>query len=71
MIDNHWFDLTEYKDHPGSYTLFKEYHLKDATEEFNKNKGHYDGYVLGLMDKFLIKDVELINAIQNVCNTSA
>ena len=26
-IDNFWFDLTNYKDHPGGLRILKKYHL--------------------------------------------
>ena len=41
-IDNHWFDLTNYKDHPGGYNILKKYHLKNATEAFDNIRDHID-----------------------------
>jgi cytochrome b involved in lipid metabolism len=66
-IDDHWFDVTNYRDHPGSYSILKKYHLKDASEEFNRVKGHSDGYANGLLDEFLIKDKELVKKIEMLC----
>lgn len=63
-IDDHWFDLTNYKNHPGSYSLLKKYHLKDASEEFNRIKGHNDGYANNLLDEFLITDKELVKKLR-------
>ena len=47
IIDDHYFDVTEYaKTHPGGIRILKKFHLKDSTDEFNKIKGHSDGYAL-------------------------
>ena len=55
IIDEYLFDVTDYcSDHPGGSYILKKYHLKDATDEFNKIKGHSDGYALGLLEKFCI-----------------
>jgi cytochrome b involved in lipid metabolism len=59
-IDNHWFDLTNYKDHPGGLSILKKYHLKDATIDFNLIKGHGDGYAEGKLIEFEIKNILLI-----------
>jgi cytochrome b involved in lipid metabolism len=59
-IDNHWFDLTNYNDHPGGKSILKKYHLKDATNEFNLIKGHGDGYAEGKLAEFEIKNILLI-----------
>ena len=62
IIDDHYFDVTEYaKTHPGGIRILKKFHLKDATDEFNKIKGHSDGYALGLLDKFCIGPVDEVN----------
>lgn len=62
IIDDHYFDVTEYaKTHPGGLRILKKFHLKDATDEFNKIKGHSDGYALGLLEKFCIGPVDEVN----------
>jgi len=59
-IDNHWFDLTNYKDHPGGLRILKKYHLKDATIDFNLIRGHSDGFAEGKLIEFEIKNILLI-----------
>jgi cytochrome b involved in lipid metabolism len=59
-IENHWFDLTDYKEHPGGIKILKKYHLKDATKEFNNIKGHTDILVDNLLNKYEIKNDLLI-----------
>jgi cytochrome b involved in lipid metabolism len=59
-IDNHWFDLTNYKDHPGGLSILKKYHLKDATIDFNLIRGHFDGYAEGKLMEFEIKNALLL-----------
>jgi cytochrome b involved in lipid metabolism len=59
-IDNYWFDLTNYKDHPGGIGILKKYHLKDATIDFNLIKGHSDGFAEGKLAEFEIKNVLLL-----------
>ena len=59
-IDNHWFDLTEFKNHPGGVEILKTYHLKDGTIYFNQIRGHYDEYVIGLLYKYEIKNKLLL-----------
>ena len=55
IIDDYLFDVTNYcVSHPGGSYILKKYHMKDATEEFNKVKGHSDGYALGLLEKYCI-----------------
>ena len=59
IIEGYKFDLTEYANsHPGGVKLLKKFHNKDATEEFNRIKGHSDGYALGLMEKYCLGPVE-------------
>jgi cytochrome b involved in lipid metabolism len=60
MIDNVWFDLTSYTNHPGGIKIFKKYHLKDATSEFNDVSGHYDAFVDGKMKEYEIKNTLLL-----------
>lgn len=67
-IDNYWFDLTNYNDHPGGYDIFTKYHLKDATEIFNNVRGHCDSYVIEKLKDYEIKNKLLIfylNLIKN------
>jgi cytochrome b involved in lipid metabolism len=64
-IDDHWFDLTEFKEHPGGYRIFNKYHMKDATDIFNEIKGHHDEYCYGLMKKYEIKDEKILEKIKN------
>ena len=53
-IDSHWFDLTNYKCHPGGLSILRQFHLQDATNEFNGIKGHGDGFVEGKLTEFEI-----------------
>ena len=62
-IDNYWFDLTNFKDHPGGLSILMKYHLKDATEIFNEVKGHHDEYCYSLMKKFEIKDKDILKTL--------
>ena len=59
-IDNYWFDLTNYKDHPGGIGILKKYHLKDATIDFNLIKGHSDAFAEGKLVEFEIKNSLLV-----------
>lgn len=63
-IDGFWFDVTEYKDHPGGTRILRKYHLKDATEIFNLYKCHQETYVFDLMEKYQIHDKELIAKLE-------
>jgi len=60
-IDNYWFDLTNYKDHPGGIGILKKYHLKDATNDFNLIRGHSDGFTEGKLIELEIKNVLLLD----------
>ena len=54
-IDDYQFDLTGYaSEHPGGRAILNKYKNKDATEIFNRVKGHGDAYVLGVMDDLCI-----------------
>jgi cytochrome b involved in lipid metabolism len=66
-VDNHWFDLTNYKDHPGGYDILKKYHLKDATIDFNNVRGHCDSYVEQKLGELEIKDNLLIVYLNLIC----
>ena len=58
IIDDYLFDVTEYIHiHPGGKKILQKYNNKDATKVFNEVRGHCDGYVLGLLDKFCIGKV--------------
>lgn len=59
-IDNHWFDLSNYKDHPGGQNIFKKYHLKDATSIFNETRGHADTSVESRLRMYEIKNIMLL-----------
>ena len=59
FIDNYKFDITEYANtHPGGKKILEKYNNKDATNAFNNVRGHCDGYVLGLLDKFCIGKID-------------
>lgn len=64
-IDNYWFDLTNYKDHPGGIGI---YHLKDATIDFNLIKGHSDEFTERKLAEFEIKNVLLLEDLKSVLN---
>ena len=58
IIDEYKFDVTKYAHkHPGGQKILKKYNGKDATKEFNQVKGHGDGYVIGLLEKYCIGKV--------------
>ena len=62
IIDNYYFDLTKYSNHPGGKRILKKFHLKDATEEFNAVKGHGDEFAINELDKYCIgpiKDIDI------------
>jgi hypothetical protein len=41
LIDNKWYNLTDFLPlHPGGSNIIKKFHMRDATIEFNKVKGH-------------------------------
>lgn len=63
-IDDHWFDLTNFTDHPGGYEMLRKYHMKDVTDIFNEVRGHSDEYCFGLMVKYEIKDENILNKIR-------
>jgi cytochrome b involved in lipid metabolism len=55
IIDDYKFDVSTFlKEHPGGAAILRKYHQKDATKAFNSVKGHCDGYVDSLLDKFCI-----------------
>ena len=59
-IDGIWFDVTKYDNHPGGKEIFRKFHLKDVTNDFNSMRGHADSYVCDLLNKFEIKNKLLI-----------
>lgn len=65
-IDKYWFNLTNYKDHPGGLQILKKYHLKDATVEFNSIRGHCDTNVERLLTDFQIKDNLLLIFLNSI-----
>ncbi len=62
-IDDHWFDLSFFKDHPGGTSILRRYHLKDASDIFNDINGHHDAYCYSLMKKYEIKDKDILDKI--------
>jgi|TARA_B110000467_G_C17837319_1_gene223010 cytochrome b involved in lipid metabolism len=55
IIDEYKFDVTNYvHSHPGGKKILQQFNNKDATEAFNQIHGHYDSYVLDLLDKYCI-----------------
>ena len=67
IIDDYYFDLTMYAYiHPGGINILKKFHLKDATEEFNKIKGHSDSYVISELDKYCIGHIKNIDIKQSI-----
>lgn len=65
-IDKYWFNLTNYKEHPGGLEILKKYHLKDATIVFNSIRGHCDSNVEQLLTDFQIKDNLLIIFLNSI-----
>jgi len=65
QIDNTWFDLTSYTDHPGGAQIFKQYHLKNATKAFNQIRGHGDSLVFSKLEELEIKNI-LLNVYLNL-----
>ena len=65
-IDKYWFNLTNYKDHPGGLQILKKYHLKDATVDFNSIRGHCDSNVEQLLANFQIKDNLLLIFLNSI-----
>jgi len=63
-IDNFWFDLSNFKDHPGGVGILKKYHMKDATDSFNEVGGHNDEYCYNLMKKYEITDKDILDKIK-------
>jgi cytochrome b involved in lipid metabolism len=59
QIDNTWFDLTSYTDHPGGAQIFKRYHLRNATDAFNQIRGHDDSLVFSKLEELEIKNILL------------
>ncbi len=60
QIDKHWFDFTNFTNHPGGTKILRNFHLKDGTSEFNRIKEHHDSYIESKLDEFLIKNNLLI-----------
>ncbi len=55
IIDDHVFDVTNYKSHPGGMEIFLKHATTDCTEIFDEI-GHVDAY--DLMDNFCIGKVK-------------
>jgi cytochrome b involved in lipid metabolism len=58
-IEKIWYDVTNYKDHPGGEYYFKKFNLCDVSEDFVKIKGHLDGYVDELLTNYRVKSIPL------------
>ncbi len=56
-IDDYWFDVTNYNNHPGGSKILKKYHMKDATDAFNAAK-HVDGLLY--LEDYEVKDLQLV-----------
>ena len=57
IIDDHKFDVTNYiDDHLGARDILTKNNGNNVTQLFNECPGHFDGYVLNLLDKFHISD---------------
>lgn len=65
-IDETWFDLTNYRNHPGGSSILRKYHMKDATKAFNEIKGHSDSFVDQTLDDYRISDRKLISYLQSI-----
>ncbi len=70
-IDSHWFDLTNFKDHPGGSVILQKYHLKDATVAFNEVKGHFDTLVDASLRDYFIKDKILVAYLNSVSSKNS
>jgi len=67
-INNNWYDITEYLDqHPGGAQKLENWHLRDATTNFNNLSAHKFAHgVLAaykITDTNKIKKLELFNII--------
>ncbi len=61
-INNNWYDITEYLDiHPGGADVLINYHLRDATEGFNRLRAHK--YVQETLNKYKITDKATIEKL--------
>lgn len=65
-IYKNWYDVTDYKEHPGGYFYFKKYNLCDVTEEFDKIKGHSDGYVDKILDQYKVDNISLFLVLNSI-----
>ena len=64
-INRNWYNITNYLDtHPGGESILKNYHLRDATEPFNKIKSHK--FALETLSKYKITDQKLINKLNKL-----
>jgi cytochrome b involved in lipid metabolism len=64
MIDNHWFDVTNFNNHPGGKKIFKINHMKDVSTQFNEIKGHYDTNCLSLLESMEVKDRKILEYLE-------
>jgi len=65
-IDNYWFDLSNFKDHPGGFSILTKYHLRDASKLFNDVNGHHDEYCYNMMKKYEITDKYILEKISEL-----
>ena len=64
-INNNWYDITNYiAIHPGGESILKHYHLRDATEPFNKVKSHK--FALETISKYKINDNKIISKLDKL-----
>lgn len=64
-INNIWYDLTKYLEfHPGGESILKHYHLRDATEAFNKVS--YHKFTIERLSDFKITDEKLIKKLEKL-----
>ena len=61
-----WYEVTHYKNHPGTFFYFKKYNLCDVTEEFDKINGHSDGYVEDILDQYKVDNIPLIVMLNSI-----
>ena len=59
IISGKVYDVSEFKDHPGGFSILEELKGKNATVKFTE-AGHPD-YVNGMMEKYYVSDVPVIH----------
>ncbi len=62
-INNNWYDVTDYLDlHPGGAHSLKNWHLRDATANFNRLSSHK--FTTNTLAKYKITDENLISKLE-------